>query len=181
MPPICNWPSGRAYRWQRWTPIREKRRPPKVLFPWMRRDPSSPRQGRCYRGRDYRARVAQTESEFKTGRKEGGSQGKKPQFPGVATEPRGVDHEGTPPARWTTTKWRKVGVRRFASTGAAETSRTSEISRTWPKLNTYSVCILESMADALRLDWDQANTQHIVSHRVTPEEVEQVFSRYRSA
>ena len=32
------------------------------------------------------------------------------------------------------------------------------------------------MADALRFDWDQANTQHVVSHHVTPEEVEQVFA-----
>jgi hypothetical protein len=32
------------------------------------------------------------------------------------------------------------------------------------------------MADALRFDWDQANTEHIASHHVTPEEVEQVFA-----
>ena len=32
------------------------------------------------------------------------------------------------------------------------------------------------MADTLRFDWDQANTQHIVSHHVTPEEVEEVFA-----
>jgi uncharacterized DUF497 family protein len=32
------------------------------------------------------------------------------------------------------------------------------------------------MADALRFDWDQTNTQHLVSHHVTPEEVEQVFA-----
>jgi hypothetical protein len=32
------------------------------------------------------------------------------------------------------------------------------------------------MADVLRFDWDQANTVHIGSHRVTPEEVEQVFA-----
>ena len=32
------------------------------------------------------------------------------------------------------------------------------------------------MADALRFDWDRANTEHIVSHHVTPEEVEEVFA-----
>jgi len=32
------------------------------------------------------------------------------------------------------------------------------------------------VTDALRFDWDQANTQHVVSHHVTPEEVEQVFA-----
>jgi hypothetical protein len=32
------------------------------------------------------------------------------------------------------------------------------------------------MADALGFDWDQANTEHIASHQVTPEEVEQVFA-----
>jgi uncharacterized DUF497 family protein len=32
------------------------------------------------------------------------------------------------------------------------------------------------MADAVGFDWDQANTEHIASHRVTPEEVEQVFA-----
>jgi uncharacterized protein len=32
------------------------------------------------------------------------------------------------------------------------------------------------MADVLRFDWDQANKGHIVSHHVTPEEVEQVFA-----
>jgi uncharacterized DUF497 family protein len=32
------------------------------------------------------------------------------------------------------------------------------------------------MAGALRFDWDQANTQHVGSHHVTPEEVEQVFA-----
>jgi uncharacterized DUF497 family protein len=33
------------------------------------------------------------------------------------------------------------------------------------------------MADELRFDWDQANTEHIGSHHVTPEEVEQVFAK----
>jgi uncharacterized DUF497 family protein len=32
------------------------------------------------------------------------------------------------------------------------------------------------VADALRFDWDEANTQHIVSHQVSHEEVEQVFA-----
>jgi hypothetical protein len=32
------------------------------------------------------------------------------------------------------------------------------------------------MADVLRFSWDQANTQHIATHQVTPEEVEQVFA-----
>ena len=32
------------------------------------------------------------------------------------------------------------------------------------------------MADALRFDWDRANTAHIVFHHATPEEVEQVFA-----
>jgi len=32
------------------------------------------------------------------------------------------------------------------------------------------------MADAVGFDWDQANTEHIASHRVTTEEVEQVFA-----
>ncbi len=32
------------------------------------------------------------------------------------------------------------------------------------------------MADAVGFDWDQANTEHIASHRVTREEVEQVFA-----
>ena len=44
----------------------------------------------------------------------------------------------------------------------------------WPY--TYFVCILKSVAYALRFDWDQSNSEHIVSHHVTPEEVEQVFA-----
>ena len=32
------------------------------------------------------------------------------------------------------------------------------------------------MSDALRFDWDEANTQHIASHLVSPEEIEQVFA-----
>jgi len=31
------------------------------------------------------------------------------------------------------------------------------------------------MADAVWFDWDQANTEHIAIHHVTPKEVEQVF------
>ena len=32
------------------------------------------------------------------------------------------------------------------------------------------------MSAALRFDWNRANIEHIASHRVAPEEVEQVFA-----
>jgi uncharacterized DUF497 family protein len=37
------------------------------------------------------------------------------------------------------------------------------------------------MAEALGFDWDPANTGHIASHHVTPEEVEQVFDNDETA
>jgi uncharacterized DUF497 family protein len=41
---------------------------------------------------------------------------------------------------------------------------------------TYDVCILALVADALSLDWDEANAGHVAHHNVTPQEVEQVFA-----
>ena len=35
---------------------------------------------------------------------------------------------------------------------------------------------MKGMANELGFDWDQANTAHIASHHVSPEEVEQVFA-----
>ena len=58
----------------------------------------------------------------------------------------------------------------------AQSPRRSRRLTGFPRPNTYVVCILELMADALGFDWDQANTEHIASHQVTPEEVEQVFA-----
>jgi uncharacterized DUF497 family protein len=45
-------------------------------------------------------------------------------------------------------------------------------------LYTYNVCILVSMADDIRFDWDEANTEHIARHDVMPAEIEQVFANF---
>ena len=45
-----------------------------------------------------------------------------------------------------------------------------------PLYDTYSVCILVSVADDLIFDWDEANVAHIARHGVRPREVEQVFA-----
>ena len=41
---------------------------------------------------------------------------------------------------------------------------------------TYGVCILETVADELLFDWDEANEGHVARHNIVPEEVEQVFA-----
>jgi len=46
------------------------------------------------------------------------------------------------------------------------------------RLAKYILCMYTESRwqNVLRFDWDQGNTQHIASHRVTPGEVEQVFA-----
>jgi uncharacterized protein len=41
--------------------------------------------------------------------------------------------------------------------------------------HTCNICILKLVADELGFDWDDANTEHIARHEVTPEEAEQVI------